>query len=155
MFADSGMLGESIPVSVTNVSLVAENGTPVDYNWTTQWNSPSTISFPKGNYSLSYHAPLKDYHLQGQFHAPYNVSVYLPEGYSVKNPLLAGLSTGSNVTSFADNTTLVTWKGVGSFDIRFYDPGREELLYLFAQFMVIIAIVLLMPYVLMRKPPRL
>ncbi|MDD1702976.1 MAG: DUF5803 family protein [Methanoregula sp.] len=154
MFADTGMLGENVPVTVTNVSLVAENGTPASFNWTTQWNSPSTITFPKGNYTVSYMAPLRDNDLKGAFLSPYNVSVFLPKEFDVRNPLLAGLSVGANVTRFPDNTTTITWNKTGSFDLRFYDQNREELLYMFAEFMIILAVILLMPFLFMRKPPQ-
>ena len=31
-FANADLLGENIPVNVTNVSLIADNGTPVNFN---------------------------------------------------------------------------------------------------------------------------
>jgi len=64
MFADTGLMGENIPIEVTNVTLVAENRTPVDFNWTKVWSAPSVITFPNGNYTVNYTAPLKDFHLQ-------------------------------------------------------------------------------------------
>jgi len=154
MFADTGILGENIPVTVTNVTLVDSNGTPVDFNWTKRWSAPSIITFPKGNYTVSYVAPLNDNHLEGNYKLPYSVNVTLPGEFDVRNPLLAGLSIGANVTRYPDNTTQVTWNKTTSFDLRFYDQNRENLLYMFAEFMVIIAAVLLMPYILMRKPPQ-
>ena len=57
---DTDLLGENVPITVTNVSLIAENGTVVDFNWTTQWSAPSAITFPKGNYTVAYVAPLHD-----------------------------------------------------------------------------------------------
>jgi len=154
MFADTDMLGENVPITVTNVSLIAENGTAVDFNWTTQWSAPSAITFPEGNYTVAYVAPLHDNQFQGSFLSPYNVSVILPGEYDVRNPLLAGLSPGANVTRFPDNTTQVTWNQTQSFNLRFYDQAREDLLYLFAEFMIILAVILLMPFLLMRKPPE-
>jgi hypothetical protein len=154
MFADTGILGENVPITVTNVTLVADNGTPVDFNWTKQWSAPSLITFPKGNYTVAYIAPLRDNHLQGNYLTPYNVNVTLPDEYDVRNPLLAGLSLGANVTRFPDNSTQVTWNKTTSFDLRFYDQGREDLLYMFAEFMIILAVILLMPFLLMRKPPQ-
>ena len=61
---------------------------------------------------------------------------------------------GSNVTRFSDNTTQVTWNQTQSLNLRFYDQAREDLLYLFAEFMIILAVILLMPFLLMRKPPE-
>jgi hypothetical protein len=154
MFADTGMLGENVPITVTNVTLVADNGTPADFNWTNLWSAPSGITFPKGNYTVTYIAPLHDNHLQGNYLSPYSVNVTMPGGYDVRNPLLAGISMGANVTRFPDNSTQVTWNKTTSFDLRFYDQGREELLYMFAEFMIILAVILLMPFLLMRKPPQ-
>jgi hypothetical protein len=154
MFADTDVLGENIPVAVTNVTLIAENGTAVDFNWTTPWNAPSSIIFPKGNYTVGYIAPLNNNQLQESYLSPYNVSVTMPGEYDVRNPLLAGLSQGANVTRLPDNSTQVLWNQTLSFDLRFYDQAREDLLYLFAEFMVILAAILLLPFFLTRKPPE-
>jgi len=78
--------------------------------------------------------------------------VTIPQEFDVRNPLLAGLSTGANVTRFSDNTTLVQWNRSYGFDLRFYDETREELLYFFLQFMGILVIVLVViPYILSVK----
>jgi hypothetical protein len=154
MFADTGVMGENVPITVTNVTLVAENGTPADFNWTTMWSAPSVITFPQGNYTVTYITPLHDNHLQGTYLSPYSVNVTLPGEYDVRNPLLAGISTGANVTRFPDNSTQVTWNKTMAFDLRFYDLNREEFLYMFAEFMVILAVILLLPFLLMRKPPQ-
>ena len=151
MFADTGIMGENIPIEVTNVTLVAENRTPVDFNWTKVWSAPSVITFPNGNYTVNYTAPLKDFHLQESYPSQYHVAVSLPENLSVENPLLAGMSQGANVTRFADNTTLVTWNKTLSFDLRFYDNNREALLYMFGNFWIIFAVILLVPFLLMRR----
>lgn len=74
-FANADLLGENIPINVTNVSLVADNGTLVDFNGSTDWYSPSVITFPKGNYTISYVTSLQDNQMQGSFLLPYNVSV--------------------------------------------------------------------------------
>ena len=154
MFAETGMLGENIPITVTNVTLVAENGTPVNFNWTLLWSAPSVITFPEGNYTVTYIAPLNDNHLQGNYLSPYSVNVTLPGEYDVRNPLLAGISVGANVTRFPDNSTQVTWNKTMSFDLRFYDQDQENLLYMFAEFMIVLAVILLVPFLLMRKPPE-
>ncbi len=99
-FANADLLGENIPVNVTNVSLIADNGTPVNFNGSAEWMAPSIITFPKGNYTISYETSLQDNQIQGSFLEPYNVSVFLPVQYDVRNPLLATLSPGANVTRF-------------------------------------------------------
>jgi len=150
-FADIGFMGENVPITVSEINLTA-NGIPVEFNDSIQWGRPHAITFVKGNYTVSYIAPLRDNHLQGVFTKPYHVNVTIPEEFDVQNPLLAGLSTGANVTRFADNTTLVQWNKSYSFDLRFYDQTREQILYFFLQFMAILIVVLVViPYVLSLK----
>jgi hypothetical protein len=151
MFADTGIMGENIPIDITSVSLTAENQTPVDFNWTRVWSAPSVITFPNGNYTVNYTAPVKDSHLQESFPSQYHVTANLPANLSVENPLLAGISQGANVTRFADNTTRVTWNKTLSFDLRFYDQNRETLLYIFGNFWIIFAVILLVPFLLLRR----
>ncbi len=150
-FAEVGILGESVPLVAGDINLTA-NGSPAPFNKTSSWGRPQAITFTKGNYTISYIAPLRDNHLQGVFLKPYNVTVSVPQEFDVRNPLLAGLSTGANVTRFSDNTTLVQWNRSFSFDLRFYDETREQLLYFFLQFMGILVVVLIIiPYILSLK----
>jgi hypothetical protein len=150
-FAETGFMGENVPLTVRDVHLTAD-GAPAEFNRSTPWGQPQAITFPKGNYTVSYIAPLRDNHLQGVFEKPYHVNVTVPQEFDVRNPFLAGLSSGANVTRFSDNTTLVQWNRSYSFDLRFYDETREQLLYFFLQFMGILVVVLVViPYVLSRK----
>ena len=53
---------------------------------------------------------------------------------------------------YPDNTTLIQWNKTLSADLRFYDEDRETLLFFFLQFLGIIAVVMLLPFLLtMRK----
>jgi hypothetical protein len=152
-FADIGFMGENVPITVGEVNLTAD-GVPAAFNRSTAWGRPQAITFLMGNYTVSYVAPLRDNHLQGVFEKPYHVNVTIPQEFDVRNPLLAGLSTGANVTRFSDNTTLVQWNRSYAFDLRFYDETREELLYFFLQFMGILVVVLVViPYLLSMKRP--
>lgn len=146
-FTELGVLGERIPVQAGNIRLL-DNGTRCNFSAA----GSGVITFPKGNYTLSYMAPLRDYHFQAVFTKPYNVSVSIPPGFDARNPLLAGISVGGTVLAGNDNSTTVTWNRTSAADLRFYDSGREALLYFFGNFWIIIAIVLLMPFLLtMRK----
>ena len=150
-FTDMGFMGENVPLTVGDVNLTA-NGMPVEFNESTPWGRPHAITFARGNYTVSYIAPLRDNHLQGVFEKPYHVNVTIPREFNVQNPLLARLSTGANVTRFSDNSTLVEWNRSYSFDLRFYDETREQLLYFFLQFMGILVLVLVViPYILSMK----
>jgi hypothetical protein len=152
-FTEIGFMGESIPLAVAGINLTAD-GLPVAFNHSTAWGRPQAITFAKGNYTLSFTAPLRDNHLQGVFEKPYRVNVTIPQEFDVRNPLLAGLSSGANTTRFSDNTTLVQWNRTYAFDLRFYDENREQLLYFFLQFMGILVVVLvIIPYFLSIKRP--
>ena len=109
------------------------------------------ITFEQGNYVVSFTSPVRDNHLQASFKSPYNVNITIPQEFDVRNPLLAGISPGANVTRYPDNTTIIRWNKTQSVDLRFYDSGRETLLYFFLQFMGIIAIVMLFPFLLTMK----
>jgi hypothetical protein len=151
-FVDSGILGEPVPLIVGDVQLFG-NCSPCLFNT----SGPSFTSnvmaliFEQGNYTVSYVSPLRDNHLQASFKSPYHVNITLPQEFAVQNPLLAGISPGGNVTRFADNTTLIQWNRTMSVDLRFYDMGREALLYFFLQFMGILAVVMLLPFLLTMK----
>lgn len=150
-FADIGFMGENVPISVGAVNLTA-NGMPAPFNISSPWGRPQAITFEKGNYTVSYIAPLRDNHLQGVFSKPYHVNVSIPGEFDVRNPLLAGMSAGANVTRFSDNTTLVQWNRSYTFDLRFYDPAREQILYFFLQFMGILVLVLVViPYIMTQR----
>jgi hypothetical protein len=150
-FADAGFLGEKIAINVGNVNLSGNCSPSCEFNWSKGWGRPSAITFLRGNYTVSYIAPLKDNTLQDEYDNQYNVSVMLPAELDMRNPLLASISPGANVTRFADNTTLITWNKIRTIELRFYDPWREHLLYLFGNFWIIIAIVLLLPFLLIMK----
>ena len=154
-FADTGMLGEPTPIVVGEVQL-SGNCSPCHFNLTNPsfTSNSRAITFERGNYTVSYIAPLRDNHLQAYFKSPYHVNITLPQEFNVQNPLLAGFSPGASVTRYPDNTTIIQWNNTLSADLRFYDEGREELLYFFLQFLGIIAIVLLLPFLItFRKEP--
>jgi hypothetical protein len=141
-------MGEDVPLPVRDVQL-SLGDQPVAVNWSRPWGAPSSISFAKGNYTISFIAPLRDNNLKAVFLKPYNVSVTLPQELDVQNPLLAGLSNGANVTRYADNTTIVRWTKTYTFDLRFYTQAQKDLLFFFLQFMgILIVVLVVIPYVL-------
>ena len=146
LFSEPGMLGERVPVEVTGVRLVSADGTEGAYTDT----GHSTIGFARGNYTLSYSAPLRNFHLEQVFDRYYAVNVTVPAGYDVRNPLLGGWSSGATVNEGANGTTLLTWEKTHDLAVRFYDPGRESLLWFFGTAWAVVAIVLLFPFLVMR-----
>ena len=148
-FVDTGMLGEPTPLTAGEIQL-SGNCSPCQFNKTgpSFTSNVMAITFERGNYTVSYVSPLRDNHLQAAFKSPYHVNITLPQEFDVKNPLLAGISPGANVTRYPDNTTLIQWNKTLSVDLRFYDQDRETLLYFFLQFMGIIAVVMLLPFLI-------
>jgi hypothetical protein len=151
-FVDSGMLGEPVPLIVGEIQL-SGNCSPCRFNITgpSFTSNVKALTFERGNYTVSYVSPLQDNHLQVSFRSPYHVNITLPQEFAVQNPLLAGISPGANVTRFPDNTTLIQWNQTLSVDLRFYDNGREALLYFFLQFMGILVVVMLLPFLITRR----
>jgi hypothetical protein len=144
-FVDIGTLGERVPLKVGSVGVSASgNGTPVQFNW----SGASKITFAKGNYTVSYISQIKDSHLQTGFDKPYQVIVDLPQEFDVKNPFLAGVSGGADIARGPDNTTTLRWNKTAAVEVRFYDHAREDLLFLFGNCWIVIAIVLLLPFLL-------
>lgn len=142
-FFETGMLGERIPQKVSNIE-VTGNCSPCLFNM----SGASSITFSKGNYTIRYTAPLRDFHLMAAFEQPYSVNISLPVEFDVRNPLLAGMNPGAVIISESDNSTTVQWNRTMSVDLRFYDENRETLLYLFGNFWIIIAVVLLLPFMI-------
>jgi hypothetical protein len=152
-FADTGFMGEEVPLAAGDVTLTDRDGLPAAFNWSRPWGAPSSISFDTGNYTVSFIAPLGNNNLKSIYKKPYNVSVTIPQNFSVQNPLLAGLSNGAHVTAHPDNSTTVTWNNTYLFDLRFYSQTQADILFIFFQFMAILVLVLVViPYVIsMRK----
>jgi hypothetical protein len=150
-FAEMGFMGEDVPFTAGDVQLFRDDQ-QADFNWSRPWGAPSSVSFTKGNYTISFIAPLRDNNLKTVFAKPYNVSVMLPQEFDIRNPLLAGLSNGANVTRQADNTTKVDWTNAYTFDIRFYSKSQQDILFFFLQFMgILIVVLVVIPYALMMR----
>jgi hypothetical protein len=145
-FAEVDMLGEMVPIQVTGVSL---SGACFPCCFT--WQDRSTISFSKGNYTVHYTGSIRENHLVTTYSEPYMVTMIVPPGLDVRNRLLGMISPGGVVSVGRDGSVIVTWNETRSAELRFYSPDREQLLVWFGQFWIIIAIVLLLPFLLMRK----
>jgi len=140
-----GMVGERIPLDVKNLSVRNET------EEVSVKPDRGVLTFSIGNYTIRYDAPVTSNTLQYLFTEPANVSVTLPNPYLVGNPLLTSLQpSGSEITE-GNNSTTVKWSDVRSVELRFYDEGQEQLLFLFAQIWLIIAVVLLIPFFLSKK----
>jgi len=147
-FGERGLLGERIPVQVSNVTLLGKcSPSPCTFTWSDRF----TISFPEGNYTLRFVAPIRQNNLVVAFPEPYTVVVRLPPGFDVRNYLIGSLSTGATVNEAPDGSLTVTWNATRSAELRFYTEDRVTMLALFGQFWIVIAIVLLLPFLFSRR----
>jgi hypothetical protein len=148
-FYETGAMGERLPVKVTNISLNGECD-PCTFNL----SGDSGISYPEGNYTISYIGPVRENHIITSFEQPYNVSVVLPWGLDVRNQFLGVVSPGGQISAINNTSVNVNWTNVRSVELRFYDQGRESLLYMFANFWLVIAFVLLTPFLISMRRKR-
>lgn len=140
-----GMVGERIPLETKN--LTVRNETDI----LSLTPDRGILTFPRGNYSISYEAMVNANTMQFLFTEPANVTVSIPRPFMVTNPLLTSIQPSGSKLEEGNTTTNISWKQVRSIEIRYYDKGQEHLLYLFAQFWLIIAVVLLLPFFLSRN----
>lgn len=140
-----GMVGERIPLDARNISVRNET------DEISVKPDRGVLSYPPGNYTIRYDGLVTANTFQFLFTEPANVTVTLPDPFLVGNPLLTSLQPAGSVISTGNNATSVSWNLVRSVELRFYDEGQEHLLFLFAQFWLIIAVVLLLPFFLSKR----
>jgi len=148
-FIQPGLLGEKIPLEVTNVSLLYKNGTEAAFE-----DKGRSIEFETGNYTALYDAKLKDNHFQALFTKPFNITLHLPPGYDVRNPLLGMVSTGGSVNTAETNgneTIVIDWTKKTFCETRFYDSFQVQLLTIFGTFWIALVAIFLVPYILTRR----
>ncbi len=144
-FNEPGMLGEKVPVEVSNISLVDESG--ADSAYEEEWNS---ISFEKGNYTVGFDQEFGNKDFRVLMDNPYNITLYLPDEYNVANPLLGMVSTGGSVNSSGD-FSVISWNMKKYAEARFYDDLQEKMLLAFGSFWLVLVLIFLVPYLLVRR----
>ncbi|WOF17250.1 hypothetical protein F1737_11470 [Methanoplanus sp. FWC-SCC4] len=144
-FVKPGMLGEKVPDKVTNVSLYYVNGTNASFE-----DKGRSISFEKGNYTVYFDSGLEGKNFQALYDSFYNVTLSLPAGYDVRNPLLGMVSNGGEADETDGNVT-VSWTRKSYVEARFYDDFQVELLIIFGTFWIALVVVFLVPYLLSRR----
>ena len=141
----SGILGEHIPLQVSNLTVRNETG---ELNIKPD---RGVLSLPNGNYTIKYEVPVSGNTIQIMLPSPGNASIKIPHPYNIGNPLLTSIQPTGSVTERENNTTQVSWNEVRSVELRYYDEQQEHLLFLFGQFWMIIAVLLLLPFFLTRR----
>ncbi|MDD3978257.1 DUF5803 family protein [Methanomicrobium antiquum] len=148
-FIKPGILGEKVPLEVSNITLLYENQTSAEFK-----NIGRSISFEKGNYTVVFDAKVSNKNFQALFGTNYNITLHLPPGYDVRNPLLGMVSSGGNVETSELNgneTIIIEWTKKTFCEARFYDDFQLELLIIFGTFWMAIAVIFLVPYIMTRK----
>ena len=144
-FTEPGLLGEPVPVTVSDISVLNDAG-PVNFTE----ESSSTIRFTEGNYTIRYTAPLNSKEITVLLADTSDISVLLPEQYSVANPLLGYVSTGGAINESGNGTTIL-WENARSAQVRFYDSFQEQALIIFGTFWIGIVVIFLVPYLIVRR----
>jgi hypothetical protein len=145
-FWTPGMMGERVPLQVEDLEVLGSAG-PIDYRETRR----GVIAFPEGNYTITYRAPVRDNLLVATFDTPYAVTVALPEGVDVRNPLIGMVSAGGVISSGPNGTTEIAWERITVAEVRFYTPDREILLTTFGTIWLAVALVLILPLLISRR----
>lgn len=145
-FWTPGMMGERTPLQVEDLEVVGSAG-PVEY----QEAGRGIITFPEGNYTITYRAPLRDNYLVTAFDTPYAVTVDLPRGLDVRNPLIGMVSPGGAISSGPNETTEIAWDRIRVVEVRFYTPDREIMLATFGTIWLSVALVLILPLLMSRR----
>ncbi|TAJ44215.1 hypothetical protein CUJ86_09335 [Methanofollis fontis] len=145
-FWEPGVLGEKIPLQTTNVSVSGDCGENCSFSW----QDRNTIAFSEGNVSIRYEAPIRQKNLQLLFEEPSSITINLPGEFDVSNPLLGRVSDGGEIAE-ENGTTIIHYEDTRFAEVRFYDPGQERLLLIFGSIWLTVAVVLLVPYLLMRR----
>jgi hypothetical protein len=141
-----GMLGERVPLQVEELEVLGPAG-PVEY----REEGRGVITFPEGNYTITYRAPVRDNHLVVAFDTPYAVTVDLPEGFDVRNPLIGMVSPGAEISTGPNGTTEIAWERIAVVEARFYTPERVILLTTFGTVWLAVALVLILPILISRR----
>lgn len=141
-----GMLGERVPLQVEDLEVLGSAG-PVDY----REEGRSIITFPEGNYTITYRAPVRDNRLVVAFDTPYAVTIDLPEGFDVRNPLIGMVSPGAEISAGPNGTTEIAWERIAVVEARFYTPDRVILLTTFGTVWLAVALVLILPLLISRR----
>lgn len=139
LLVSPGILGEDVEAEgVADLLLTAEDGTVVEPK-----NSKGTLTFPEGNYTLTYSLPISGGFIYVKFSDEYDVTVTLPAPYTTGHLILGTVSSGGVITKEEDKT-VVTYNQTKAVSLTFYEDNREPILYAFlAGWLVVLALVYL------------
>lgn len=150
---EPGFLGETVAAEVANVTITSSDDWAAVVTYT---EKRGQYQFPLGNYSISYDAPVIANGISLSFIDPVDITVIFPPGADLSNRMLATMQPmSSSLEIMPNNSTIAMWNNVRSMSVRFSDEQQGKLLWLFAQFLVIVAIIMLMPFFLAPKEEKM
>ena len=131
-----GILGEDAALeTVGSLTLISEDGTVVEPK-----NTKGTLTFPEGNYTLTYEVPISAGFVYAKFPEFFDVTVTLPKPYTTGNKILGTVSSGGIIKEDAEKT-VVTFNQTKVASLTFYEDNREPVLYAFlAGWLVVLAL---------------
>ena len=141
---EPGFLGETVAATVANVTITSLDDPALIVMYT---EKRGEYRFKVGNYTISYDAPVIANGISLSFIDAVDITTIFPPGADLSNRMLASIQPmPSSLEIMPNNSTVVTWDNVRSMSVRFSDEKQVQLLWLFAQFLVIIAVFLLLPF---------
>ena len=150
---EPGFLGETIAAEVANVTITSLDDPALIVSYT---EKRGEYRFRSGNYSISYDAPVISNGISLSFIDAVDITAIFPYGADLSNRLLATMQPmASSLEIMPDNSTVVTWDNVRYMSVRFSDERQVQLLWLFAQFLLIVAIILLLPFFFAPKTEKM
>jgi hypothetical protein len=150
---EPGFLGESVAVEAANVTITSLDDPALMVLYT---ENRGEYRFKQGNYSISYDAPVIANGISLSFIDAVDITAIFPSGADLSNRLLATMQPmASSLEAMPDDSTVVTWNSVRSMSVRFSDEQQIQLLWLFAQFLLIVAIILLVPFFFAPKTEKM
>ena len=146
-----GLGGDSELKGVTDLVLTntdtGEVVTPASAN--------GVLTFPKGNYHLTFTAPLETGIFGGtslylKYPAPFDVTVTMPDPYTTGHFVL-GKVNDNGVISHNGTETIVTYTGIEKTKVPYYNKMREPVLYAFAGIWVVVLLIAIWRYRSLKK----
>ncbi len=149
LLVQPGFLGEDAAATgIRNLTLTAENGTIIE-----PVKKSEKLSFPKGNYTLTYIAKIENGLIYAKYPAAYNVTVTLPNPYTTGHLILGNVNGGGVITK-TDNATTVTYTAKKAVSLTFFDKGREPMLYIFVAGWLVLLLIVGLRYRSIRNKQR-
>ena len=109
-----------------------------------------TLTFPKGDYRISYTAPIKDGDIYLKYPDKFDVVVIIPDPYTTGHMVL-GPVTEKGAVAKTNLGTTVTYKGIEKTSLHIYDKNREFILYGFFGVWAVVVLILFLRYRSLRK----